>query len=148
MPGVMENTAARRWSDAAIFGPARIAWPLRLAAIALASMVLSTLLVFAIEWIVRGSFTDTMQFFRTPHKPAWTTVALFVVVLTASDAIFGRIHYGFIVVGPLALIAATTAREKAFISAIRSIRAIFSMPVRSWIFCRCWCATGHGARWA
>ncbi|KAB2720529.1 MULTISPECIES: LTA synthase family protein [Brucella] len=113
MPGVMENTAARRWSDAAIFGPARIAWPLRLAAIALASMVLSTLLVFAIEWIVRGSFTDTMQFFRTPHKPAWTTVALFVVVLTASDAIFGRIHYGFIVVGPLALIAATTAREKS-----------------------------------
>ncbi len=113
MPGVMENVTGRRWSDAAIFGPSHVAWPVRLAAIALVSIVLSVLLVFSIEWIVRGSFTETMQFFRTPHKPAWTTVALFVVLLTASDAIFGRIHYGFFVIGPLMLIAATTAREKS-----------------------------------
>ncbi|MBC2884267.1 LTA synthase family protein [Ochrobactrum sp. CM-21-5] len=113
MPGVMENAGERRWSDAAIFGPSHVAWPVRFAAIALASIVLSVLLVFSIEWIVRGSFSETMQFFRAPHRPAWTTVALFILVLTASDAIFGRIHYGFFIIGPVALVAAATAREKS-----------------------------------
>lgn len=103
----------RRWSDAAVFGPQRLTWPLRLAAIALGSVVLSCLIVFAVEWIVRGSLADTVEFFRTPHKPAWTTVALFVILLTACDAIFGRIHYGLFVLGPVAIFAATVAREKS-----------------------------------
>ncbi|MBJ6132386.1 LTA synthase family protein [Ochrobactrum sp. Q0168] len=113
MSGVVENAGERRWSDAAIFGASHVSWPVRVVGVALASVVLSVLLVFAVEWIFRGSFAETIAFFRTPHKPAWTTVAFFVVVLTASDALFGRVHYGLFVVGPLALIAAATAREKS-----------------------------------
>ena len=110
--GMLENAGKRHWSNAAIFGPSHVAWPMRFAAIALASTVLSVLLVLAIEWIARGSLAQTLEFFRTPHKPAWTTVAFFVVVLTLGDALFGRIHYGLFVVGPIALLMATIGHQK------------------------------------
>ena len=88
MSGVVENAGERRWSDAAIFGASHVSWPVRVAWVALASIVLSVLLVFSVEWIFRGSFAETIAFFRTPHKPAWTTVAFFVVVLTVAALLF------------------------------------------------------------
>jgi len=95
-----------------LFGSAHIAWPARFASVVLTSLSLSMVLVFAVEWTVRGSFAETLQFFAATYRPAWTTVAFYAVVLTACDAIFGRIHYGFFVVAPLALATAVTAREK------------------------------------
>lgn len=63
MSGVVENAGERRWSDAAIFGASHVSWPVRFVWVALASIVLSVLLVFSVEWIFRGSFAEAIEFF-------------------------------------------------------------------------------------
>ncbi|MGH6862602.1 MAG: hypothetical protein ACRECY_20350, partial [Phyllobacterium sp.] len=47
----------------------------------LAVFVLSTVLVFTIELVSRGSFADTMRFFQEVYRPAWTTVGFYMLVM-------------------------------------------------------------------
>jgi len=77
------------------------------------TIVIATVLVFVVEAIARGSTAETLAFFSQPYRPAWSTVALFVLILTALDAIFGRLHQGVLLLGPVALALAATAHQKA-----------------------------------
>jgi phosphoglycerol transferase MdoB-like AlkP superfamily enzyme len=79
----------------------------------LAVFFLSTLLVFAVELISRGSFSDTILFFQELYRPAWTTVGLYALVMIAFDALLGRSHNGLLVVAPGALLFTWIGRQKA-----------------------------------
>ncbi len=77
------------------------------------TITVSVTLVFAIELIVRGSFSQTIAFFRQPFRPGWTTVALFALLLTGFDAVFGRRHNGLLFIGPVALLLAAIGHQKS-----------------------------------
>lgn len=78
-----------------------------------ATVAVSATLVFLIELIVRGSFSQTLAFFQQPFRPGWTTVALFALLLTGCDALLGRRHHGLLLIGPLALLLAAIGHQKS-----------------------------------
>jgi phosphoglycerol transferase MdoB-like AlkP superfamily enzyme len=78
----------------------------------LATVLLSTALVFAIEWVARGSFKSTIAFFQQPHRPGWTTIIIFSLLLLALDALFARRHIAVLTVAPIALTLAFVGRQK------------------------------------
>ncbi|WP_269931766.1 LTA synthase family protein [Aminobacter sp. HY435] len=77
------------------------------------TLAVSAILVFAIEFIARGSFVDTLNFFQQPFKPSWTTVALFALLLIGLDALLGRPYNGLLVVAPIALGLAFVGHQKS-----------------------------------
>ncbi|MDG4878064.1 LTA synthase family protein [Mesorhizobium sp. WSM4935] len=79
----------------------------------LATLLASALLVFAIEWIVRGDFFGTVDFFLQPFKPGWTTIIVFALVLVGLDAILGRSHQSLMIVAPLTLALAFVGHQKS-----------------------------------
>ncbi|SFP93864.1 Phosphoglycerol transferase MdoB [Mesorhizobium sp. NFR06] len=79
----------------------------------LATLLASALLVFAIEWIVRGDFFGTVDFFLQPFKPGWTTIAVFALVMVGLDAILGRSHQSLMIVAPLTLALAFVGHQKS-----------------------------------
>ncbi|CDX19194.1 putative cyclic beta-1,2-glucan modification protein [Mesorhizobium sp. ORS 3324] len=79
----------------------------------LATLVVSAVLVFAIEWIVRGDFFGTVDFFLQPFKPGWTTIVVFALVLIGLDAILGRSHQSLMIVAPLTLSLAFVGHQKS-----------------------------------
>ena len=106
-------------------GLKRVAWPkradarfpflvgqLRIAGYLIATSVLSTILVFLIEIIARGSFVDTMLFFEQTNRPAWTTVGIYACIVIGLDAVLGRSHHGLLLIAPLALLFAWIGRQK------------------------------------
>ncbi|MGB6118034.1 MAG: LTA synthase family protein [Mesorhizobium sp.] len=80
----------------------------------LATMALATALTFLVEWISRGSFTDTVMFFSEPFRPAFATVLLFAILLVALDSVFGRSHIGALILAPIVLTLAATGHQKAY----------------------------------
>lgn len=76
------------------------------------TIVLCAVLVFTVEVVARGSFASTLAFFADIHRPAWTTVALFVLIALMVDALLGRAHGGLLILLPLALIPAWISSEK------------------------------------
>ncbi|MGN6768567.1 MAG: LTA synthase family protein [Rhizobiaceae bacterium] len=78
----------------------------------LVTVVLASVLVFLVELIVRGSLTETVQFFSTISMPGWSTVLLFALLLIALDAILGRAHQALFIVGPIVLAMAFVSHEK------------------------------------
>ncbi|UCI06635.1 LTA synthase family protein [Mesorhizobium sp. B1-1-8] len=86
-------------------------WPI--VRYALATLLASVLLVFAIEWIVRGDFLGTVDFFLQPFKPGWTTIVVFALVLVGLDAMLGRSHQGLMIVAPLTLALAFVGHQKS-----------------------------------
>ncbi|ATU94956.1 LTA synthase family protein [Phyllobacterium zundukense] len=86
---------------------------LRIADYLIATCVLSTILVFLIEIIARGSFVDTILFFEQTNRPAWTTVGIYACIVIGLDAVLGRSHHGLLLIAPLALLFAWIGRQKA-----------------------------------
>lgn len=76
------------------------------------SLLLSILLIAAVEWIVRGSLADVALFFSDPARPGLTTIGVFFLLFVALDAAFGRDNYGAILIAPLALVPAFISRQK------------------------------------
>ncbi|TPK98296.1 MULTISPECIES: LTA synthase family protein [unclassified Mesorhizobium] len=87
------------------------AWPI--VRYGLTTLLVSALLVFAIEWIVRGDFFGTVDFFLQPFKPGWTTIIVFALVLVGLDAILGRSHQSLMIVAPLTLALAFVGHQKS-----------------------------------
>ncbi|QPC93901.1 LTA synthase family protein [Mesorhizobium sp. INR15] len=79
----------------------------------LVSLLASAILVFAIEWIVRGDLLGTVSFFFQPFKPGWTTIVVFALILIGLDAILGRSHQGLMIVAPLTLSLAFVGHQKS-----------------------------------
>ncbi|PZO73587.1 MAG: cation tolerance protein CutA [Mesorhizobium amorphae] len=78
------------------------------------TLVIASLLVFSVEWVVRGSLDATLAFFSQPFRPSWTTVALFALVFWLLDAALGRAYNGVLVVAPVLLALAFVNHQKAF----------------------------------
>jgi phosphoglycerol transferase MdoB-like AlkP superfamily enzyme len=104
--GAPLDFARRAWA-------ARALWLLCATGSLAITIVISAALVFAIELIVRGSLGQTLDFFQQPFRPGWTTVALFALLLTGFDALFGRRHNGALLVAPFALLLATIGHQKS-----------------------------------
>ena len=83
----------------------------RLASLA-ASAVIASLLVVAVEWISRGSFTDIPDYLTSPIKPALTTIGLVMLVMLAIDAAIGRVHQSMLIVAPIVIIPAFISSQK------------------------------------
>ncbi|MBX3595977.1 MAG: LTA synthase family protein [Rhizobiaceae bacterium] len=66
-----------------------------------------------IEFVARGDFTSTVQFFFQPFKPGWTTIIVFTLVLTLLDAVFARKHIGILIIAPFTLLLAFVGHQKA-----------------------------------
>ena len=75
--------------------------------------LISALLVFAVELIVRGSLEQTLLFFQQPFRPGWTTVILFALLIVFLDALLGRAYNGLLIVAPVALALAFVGQQKA-----------------------------------
>ena len=86
---------------------------LRAAGTAALTLLISALLVFSVELIVRGSLSETLLFFQQPFRPGWTTVLLFALLLVFLDALLGRAHHALLVVAPLALFLAFVGHQKS-----------------------------------
>lgn len=80
----------------------------------LVTVLVSAALVFTVELVVRGSWTSTVEFFSQPFRPGWTTVMLFAVTLWLLDALFGRAHYGVLVLAPVLLLLAFVGHQKSY----------------------------------
>ena len=77
------------------------------------TVLVAAVLVFSIEWIVRGSLIQTIEFFGQPFRPGWTTVILFTLLLVGFDALFGRRYNGALLVAPIALLLAGIGHQKS-----------------------------------
>ncbi|MEP9371120.1 LTA synthase family protein [Mesorhizobium sp. KR1-2] len=77
------------------------------------TFAISTVLVFCIELVVRGSLAPTLLFFQQPFRPGWTTVALFALLLIFLDALLGRAHHALLLVAPLVLLLAFIGHQKS-----------------------------------
>ncbi len=77
------------------------------------TIAVAAALVFCVELIVRGSLGETVNFFKQPFRPGWTTVVLFTLVLVALDAVIGRRHIGMLIVAPVALLLAAIGHQKS-----------------------------------
>jgi phosphoglycerol transferase MdoB-like AlkP superfamily enzyme len=77
------------------------------------SLLAATILVFAIELIVRGDFAGTVAFFLQPFKPGWTTIIIFALILIGLDAVLGRSHQSLMIVAPLTLALAFVGHQKS-----------------------------------
>ncbi|MGB3387807.1 MAG: LTA synthase family protein [Pseudaminobacter sp.] len=84
----------------------------RLAGTIALTLLISSVLVFAVELIVRGSLSQTLLFFQQPFRPGWTTVLLFALLLIFLDALLGRAHHALLLVAPLALLLAFIGHQK------------------------------------
>jgi len=78
----------------------------------LTTILISTALVFLIEWVTRGSLASTVEFFLQPHRPGWTTIIVLSLLLFALDALLGRRHNAILLVAPIALSLAFVGRQK------------------------------------
>lgn len=76
------------------------------------TILIATALVFTIEWVTRGDFVATVAFFQQPHRPGWTTIIIFSLLLFALDAVYARRHIGILAVAPIALMLAFVGRQK------------------------------------
>ncbi|WP_246673415.1 LTA synthase family protein [Mesorhizobium sp. B2-4-14] len=79
----------------------------------LVSLLISAVLVFAIELIVRGDVAGTVSFFLQPLKPGWTTIVVFALILIGLDALLGRSHQSLMIVAPLTLGLAFVGHQKS-----------------------------------
>jgi phosphoglycerol transferase MdoB-like AlkP superfamily enzyme len=80
---------------------------------ALLTLVVSALLVFCVELIVRGSLDQTLQFFQQPFRPGWTTIVVFALLIVFLDAVLGRPYQSLFVIAPIALALAFVGSQKA-----------------------------------
>jgi phosphoglycerol transferase MdoB-like AlkP superfamily enzyme len=62
--------------------------------------------------VARDSFSAALAFFGNIHRPALTTVGVFVLAALAIDAFFGRAHAGLLLLSPLVLIPAWISSQK------------------------------------
>lgn len=84
-----------------------------IARVALCSLIISTLLVFCIEWLARGSLNETIQFFTNWQQPSWTTVLLLACTISAGDALLGRAFFSAVFIGIAGLISGAVAYQKS-----------------------------------
>ena len=111
--GSVVDKAAKGADDAEQTAFDRRAYALGVMRSVMVTLTVSAVLVFAIEFIARGSFVDTLHFFQQPFKPSWTTVALFALLLIGLDALLGRPHNGLLIVAPVALGLAFVGHQKS-----------------------------------
>jgi hypothetical protein len=86
---------------------------LRLAGSIGLTLLVSTILVFSVELIVRGSLAETLLFFQQPFRPGWTTVLLFALLILFFDALLGRAYLALLVVAPAVLLLAFVGHQKS-----------------------------------
>lgn len=78
------------------------------------TLLIALVLTFAIELVSRGSAGGALGFFLQPYQPSWATVAVFVFLFMALDAILGRAHQGLLVLAPLFMVLAFAGHQKAY----------------------------------
>lgn len=108
-----EGPGFSRWvvANRARSGPTRHL--LRVVGSTFLTLLVSALLVFAVELIVRGSFEQTVQFFQQPYRPGWTTIVLFALLIIFLDALLGRPYQALFIIAPIALALAFVGSQKA-----------------------------------
>ncbi|UXS01482.1 LTA synthase family protein [Agrobacterium tumefaciens] len=80
-------------------------------------VVISILLIVALEWIVRGTLTDVGPFLTSSVRPGMTTIASLALLIIALDAVFGRRYLSLIVIAPtLLLVALISAQKQTYLS--------------------------------
>jgi phosphoglycerol transferase MdoB-like AlkP superfamily enzyme len=99
-----DSTATAGWRSAAT---------IRLVGTLALTVLISAVLVFCVELIVRGSLSQTLLFFQQPFRPGWTTVVLFALLLIFLDALVGRAHHALLLVAPFALLLAFLGHQKS-----------------------------------
>jgi phosphoglycerol transferase MdoB-like AlkP superfamily enzyme len=88
--------------------------PARVVLSMLLVLVVSALLVFLVEVTVRGSVDETVRFlFEQPLRPGLATIVIFGMIILALDALLGRAYHALLVLAPITLALAFTARQKA-----------------------------------
>jgi phosphoglycerol transferase MdoB-like AlkP superfamily enzyme len=85
---------------------------LRLAGRAALYLVVSLAVVFCVELLARQSTGATVDFFLDIHRPAWTTVLFYALVMGLLDALLGRRLQSLLVVAPIAVALAWTGQQK------------------------------------
>ncbi len=111
--GSVIDKAAKGADDAEQIAFDRCSYALSVTRSMTLTIAVSALLVFSIELISRGSLVDTINFFQQPFKPCWTTIAFFVLTMIGLDAILGRLHNGFLIVAPIALMLVFLGHQKS-----------------------------------
>ncbi len=108
-------SAEQKGSDGEAHGTSsRLPLGLGLASSLTISLLISAVLVIAVETIARGSFESTLSFLREPLRPGWTTIAFFALLLTCLDALLGRAHLALLVTAPVVLMVAFISKQKAY----------------------------------
>lgn len=113
MASLFEPMQGNSTEDAAMTGRSRVVPAVRIVGTIALTLLISALLVFAVELIVRGSLPQTLLFFQQPFRPGWTTVLLFAFLLIFLDALLGRAYHALLLVAPLALLLAFIGHQKA-----------------------------------
>ncbi|WP_245500641.1 LTA synthase family protein [Rhizobium sp. BK251] len=76
------------------------------------SFLFAVLIVFAVEWIARGSLTDIVEFLTSPARPGMTTAAILMLFMLTLDAVFGRVGQSALIAVPAVIIPAFVSSEK------------------------------------
>ncbi|MGR6430601.1 LTA synthase family protein [Rhizobium sp. PAMB 3182] len=100
------GTATRRGHQATVFASAL-----------LATLFLSFLTVFVVEWISRGSLPEALSYFATFAQPSWTTVGVVFLAYLAGDALLGREHKAILIFAPLLVgMAVVNSQKQLYLS--------------------------------
>ena len=86
----------------------------RLARTLCLSLLMSAIIVSAVEWVARGALGPVGNFLFSTSRPGMTTVIVLTMIMMALDAAFGRVHQSILVVAPLVIIPAFLSRQKQF----------------------------------
>jgi phosphoglycerol transferase MdoB-like AlkP superfamily enzyme len=78
----------------------------------LLTFAIAMLLVIAVEWISRGSFSDIADYLTSPIKPGLTTIGLIMLVMLVIDSAIGRVHQSVLLIAPFAVIPAFVSSQK------------------------------------
>lgn len=78
------------------------------------TLVSATLLVLAVEVVARGSFGQSIAFLHDLNRPAWSTILIFSLLMTALDAVLGRRLLSLLVLAPPLLVLAWTGSQKSY----------------------------------
>ena len=96
----------------------RTAWrtPMWLRALSTFAITLAcaALLVLAVEIVARGSVGQSFAFLRDFGRPAWSTILIFSLLMTALDAMLGRRLLSPLILAPPLLVLAWTGSQKSY----------------------------------
>lgn len=91
---------------------AGISRPKRALIAASGSLVIALCVLMLTEWLMRGTGTAWLRFFKPSHLPLWTTISLIILTLLLLDGLLGRLWQGVLIVAPVLFGLAWFSRQK------------------------------------